>query len=310
MDLPQKVRALHASPALTVLDFDCACGRQHPAPEEASASTDFAFVRRGSFLKESEGRSMWVDPHRVLFNNAGEVGRVRHLVDGGDRCTIFRLSEDLTRQVLAWHDAGDAERPARPFTRSDAPADSRTYLLHQLLVAELEQGPGDPLRIQERTLDLLDAALRAAGSQPRRRRLDAATQRRHRDLVHGAAELLSRHLTDPPDLIQLGQALDCSPFHLHRVFRAGTGLPIHRYVLGLRLRTALGRLLAGARSLTALALELGFADHSHFTNTFRREFGCSPSALRRLRGEPPARKILQARAPASAQHSRRREEDT
>lgn len=299
VDLPQKLHVLHASPALAVVDFTCACGPRHAAPEEASPSTDFAFVRRGSFLKESEGRSFWVDPHRVMFNNAGEVGRVRHLVDGGDRCTIFRLSEELTREVLASHGDAGADRPARVFTQSDAPADGRTYLLHHLLVAELERGPGEPLRIQERTLDLLDAALRASrGSAPWRRPRDAATARRHRDLAQGAAELLSRNIADPPDLMQMGQALDSSPFHLHRVFRASTGLPIHRYLLGLRLRTALGRLLGGARDLTALALDLGFADHSHFTNAFRREFGCSPSAVRGLLERPTARKILQARPPA------------
>jgi AraC family transcriptional regulator len=27
-------------------------------------------------------------------------------------------------------------------------------------------------------------------------------------------------------------------------------------------------------------LELGFSSHSHFTETFRREFGASPSSLR------------------------------
>ena len=298
MDLPQTIHVLHTSAALTVVDFTCGCGPRHAAPEEASTTTDFAFVRRGSFLKESEGRSLWVDPHRVLFHNTGEVGRVRHLVDGGDRCTIFRLSDDLTREVVALHDAAGADRLTRPFTRPDAPADSRTYLLHHLLVAELEQGPGEPLRIQERTLDLLDAALCAAqGSALRPRPRDAATQRRHRDLAQGAAELLSRNLSDPPDLEQMGQALDSSPFHLHRVFRASTGLPIHRYLLSLRLRTALERLVGGARDLTALALDLGFSDHSHFTNAFRREFGCSPSTVRRLPWPTSARKILQARTP-------------
>lgn len=110
------------------------------------------------------------------------------------------------------------------------------------------------------------------GGGPRRRRLDAATQRRRRDLTHGAVEPRSRHLTDPPDLAQLGQALDRSPVHLHRVFRASTGMPIHRYVLGLRLRTAIERLLGGARNLTELALYLGFADHRRpgQANAFRK----------------------------------------
>ena len=42
------------------------------------------------------------------------------------------------------------------------------------------------------------------------------------------------------------------------------------------------RLAAGEPDLTALALDLGYADHSHLTNACRREFGRPPSALRAL----------------------------
>jgi AraC-like DNA-binding protein len=32
----------------------------------------------------------------------------------------------------------------------------------------------------------------------------------------------------------------------------------------------------------ALALELGFSSHSHFTDAFRREFGKAPSEIRKI----------------------------
>ena len=54
-------------------------------------------------------------------------------------------------------------------------------------------------------------------------------------------------------------------------------MPIHRYLTQLRLRSSLERLADGANDLTALALELGFSSHSHFTDAFRREFGHAPS---------------------------------
>jgi AraC-like DNA-binding protein len=47
------------------------------------------------------------------------------------------------------------------------------------------------------------------------------------------------------------------------------------------LRTALERLAKGADDLTVLALELAFSSHSHFTDAFCREVGCTPSRLRR-----------------------------
>ncbi len=91
-----------------------------------------------------------------------------------------------------------------------------------------------------------------------------------------------------------------SPFHLAHGFRARTGLGLHAYRTHLRLRAALERIADPALPLTELALDLGFASHSHFTDTFRRTFGRPPSAVRaavRAHGSAEARRILEA-APA------------
>jgi AraC-like DNA-binding protein len=84
-------------------------------------------------------------------------------------------------------------------------------------------------------------------------------------------------------LAELAAPLGVSPFHLARLFRRVTGSSIHQYRLELRLREAHGRLLDGERDLTALALDLGFADHAHFANAFRRRYGAPPSRVRGAR---------------------------
>ena len=71
-----------------------------------------------------------------------------------------------------------------------------------------------------------------------------------------------------------------SRFHFGRLFRTVTGTTFHRYLLRLRHREALRRLAAGAEDLTGLALELGFSSHSHFTTSFRGEYGLAPSEAR------------------------------
>ena len=71
-----------------------------------------------------------------------------------------------------------------------------------------------------------------------------------------------------------------SPFHAARLFRRYTGSSIHAYRDQLRVRAALPEIVAGRR-LDDLALKLGFASHSHFTDRFRRTFGVPPSAIRR-----------------------------
>jgi AraC-like DNA-binding protein len=74
--------------------------------------------------------------------------------------------------------------------------------------------------------------------------------------------------------------LHTSAFHLGRIFRAHTGFPLHAYRTQLRLRLALDRLAERPSDLAALALDLGFNSHSHFTDTFRAAFFITPSDAR------------------------------
>jgi AraC-like DNA-binding protein len=94
---------------------------------------------------------------------------------------------------------------------------------------------------------------------------------------------------EPPALEALSRALGCSPFHLSRTFHRVIGVPMRRYLGRIRARVAAERLAHGAGSLTTLALDLGYADHSHFTNAFRQEWGEPPSRFRAALGPRPAR---------------------
>ena len=71
--------------------------------------------------------------------------------------------------------------------------------------------------------------------------------------------------------------------HLAAIFKKAEHTTIHRYLVDLRLRRA-ASLLWGCDDLTTLALNLGFASQSHFSNAFRRWAGCPPGQYRtRLR---------------------------
>ena len=86
-------------------------------------------------------------------------------------------------------------------------------------------------------------------------------------------------LSDPGrrwSLAALAREAGCSPFHLTRLFRRGTGLALHRFLVQARL----GRMLDGHRDLVALACDFGFSSHSHLTAAFRAVYGATPSAAR------------------------------
>jgi AraC-like DNA-binding protein len=121
----------------------------------------------------------------------------------------------------------------------------------------------------------LHAGQRAAGAHPPRAR--AGTRRQHRDLVEHAKEILATRPGERLTLPQVAREANSSPFHLTRVFRAELGVPLHQYLLRLRLALAVERMDQGERSLSVLALDLGFASHAHFTAAFRRCFGVPPS---------------------------------
>lgn len=76
----------------------------------------------------------------------------------------------------------------------------------------------------------------------------------------------------------IAEAVGLSQGRLAHLFKEQIGIPIRRYLLWLRLVQAIGYLFQNV-SLTTAAHNAGFADSAHFTRTFRRMFGVTPSEL-------------------------------
>ncbi|MET0551523.1 MAG: helix-turn-helix transcriptional regulator [Vicinamibacteria bacterium] len=262
---------------VVVVDYHCLAGVHAHGPEEWNASHNVAFVRRGVFALQTARTSAVADPNQVLFFNAHQPYRVAHPVAGGDDCTSLVLPDALARQLVARHSPSDADDAAAPFRFDRALSSPRATRLHYELLARARAGGA--LGLQDTLAELLDEALAGAYE----RRPAAASGRaatRRRDLAHAAAVAVQADLTATPSLADLAGTLGCSPFHLSRVFREQAGLSLRAYLKRLRARTAADHLSGGAPDLTSLALRLGYADHSHFTNAFRDEWGQPPSAFR------------------------------
>jgi AraC-like DNA-binding protein len=80
---------------------------------------------------------------------------------------------------------------------------------------------------------------------------------------------------------QLARSAHCSISKLVRIFRTETGLSLHAYRQHVRIRASLQLLKESSCDLSDAAVQLGFANHSHFTTVFRRHFGMTPSEYRR-----------------------------
>ena len=85
-------------------------------------------------------------------------------------------------------------------------------------------------------------------------------------------------LNGPFTLVAVAKAMHRSSSRFAHRFSAATGLPLRRYVLWCRLRTATAAAMRGA-SLTEAAHVAGFEDSAHLSRTFRAMFGVPPSLL-------------------------------
>jgi AraC family transcriptional regulator len=95
-----------------------------------------------------------------------------------------------------------------------------------------------------------------------------------------AAYIEERVAEDIP-LTTLAELARLSPYHFSRSFKLSFGMPPHRYHANLRIERAKQLLANRERSVSAIALDIGFSETSTFTAAFRRLTGQTPSHYRR-----------------------------
>jgi len=265
-------------------DVVCRSNRSGFSAPEAARHYTVIVPRSGVFVGEIRGQRVLSDANTILFLNPEEPYRVRHPADGGDRCTNICLEEATVRDLLRSVDAESAEKASVCFDVSHGPNEPAVHRQHRHLLASLARGWRDALEIEETVLDIARAALatthRRASLARSPRRVGVALG--HRRLVEAAKELLATRSTERLLLGDVAAQSGCSPYHLCRIFRLQTGVTLHRYRNRLRVRAAQERIAQGEKDLTRLALDLGFADHSHFTHVFKGETGEPPSAFRAI----------------------------
>ena len=90
---------------------------------------------------------------------------------------------------------------------------------------------------------------------------------------------IEEHLADELPLRALADLVGLSPYHFARAFKRSFGVPPHRYHTGRRIERA--KVLLAERSVTDVAMAVGFAGTSSFSAAFRRATGASPREFRR-----------------------------
>ena len=241
----------------------------------------------GVFAKhEALGRSVVGTPSHAVFIAADTPYRIAFPGAIGDRAIILRFDNALVPEEID-------RRPGQTLgSHGLLPADAMTR--RDLLRRHLADPVEDPLKIEALGLELLNLCLGALRQAPSSK---PATHLRRVRAVERVKEAVAVAPAQGWNVANLAKVANISPFHLCHIFRELTGVSIYDYVLRERLAQALQAVLDGG-DITTIALDAGFASHSHFTARFKRFFGATPSALRQTIGVKKAgrlRRIMTAR---------------
>ncbi len=168
----------------------------------------------------------------------------------------------------------------------------------------LEMGGAVRLVVMQRVRPVAHTASTSLGAEPRAAAPDAgeashlrvelrpleegelpAVGRLEDDRIARALAYIHDHYRESPDLSCVARQAHISPFHFHRVFTRCVGVSPKHYVQMKQLQEARWRLRSERTPVGAIARETGFASHGHFTATFRRAVGLSPTEYRHGREE-------------------------
>ena len=240
-------------------------------PPHVHARASFAIMLEGSFDIAIGNRDYACEPHSAVTEPAEE----RH---------DNRLGTMGAHVVVVQPDAAAVERlgPCGRWFEEVHHARKTPVCAAAWRIARELRTPDSatPVAVEGLVLEMLALASRRSWSGDGPHGASAP-----RWLTRVREELHDRFL-DPPHIRDLAATAGVHPDHLARTFRLRFGVPIGSYLRRLRLDWAATRLETSDEGISAIALDAGFADQSHFTRTFKRHTGLTPQTYRRTFGSP------------------------
>jgi len=266
------VQTLLDTETMVLRDIACAAERHHRSAEEWAEVTHLVFPYRGVYVRHLGRDDAVAEANQLLFFNGMEGYWISHPVAGGDASLSLTIAEPLLRELAPKEQLRTgsvlAMKPHR--LRIDPAAQALVALLRH----RLSRRAAEPLEAESLVLTLIRRSL--GGRTTHHPKATTALQK----LADRAKLVLASDPARRWTLSEIAAHVHASPLYLTQVFQRVEGVPLYRYQLRLRLARALD-LLDKYEDLAALALDLGFSSHSHFSATFRQVYGRAPSQFQR-----------------------------
>ena len=269
---PGRAPALLRTALVTVWDTRCSGAPRGRSSERRAPLAYFSFPYRGVYAHWIGARGQVVEPNQMVIINADEPYRVSHPTHA-DHATLDVAIDTATLSELL--PAGRLDSAGRLVCeRSVLRMEANSQLLASQLRQRLSRQTIDTVEAESVAMELIRGALPSHNLPPAQSRSG-----RPRRMAENVKALLA---TDPRrrwTLVEIADVIGVTPVYLTDSFRRVEGIPLYQYHLRLRLACALDG-LDRQDDLTALAFDVGFSSHSHFSSAFKKTFGQTPSQFR------------------------------
>ncbi|MGM7636931.1 helix-turn-helix domain-containing protein [Bacillus sp. Hm123] len=101
--------------------------------------------------------------------------------------------------------------------------------------------------------------------------------------IEETVSYLNQHYMLEIKLPLLAERAGLSVGHYTVLFKKHTGMTVKTYLLKLRIEKAKQFLLQSNLTAKEIAPKVGFSDYFHFSRSFKKEVGCSPTAFRNMK---------------------------
>lgn len=88
---------------------------------------------------------------------------------------------------------------------------------------------------------------------------------------------INENISKPLSNKTIGEALMLHPNYISKLIKITTGLPLHQYLLRARVDRSIELLAEKKLTISEIAVQCGFCDIYHYSKTFKRIIGISPS---------------------------------
>jgi AraC-like DNA-binding protein len=280
-----QISPLLKSETLSVIAYRCTTGPDDKPFLEQHACHSLSYVRNGSFGYDTRGHIHELVAGSVMVGHAGDeytCSHDHHVC--GDECLSFQLSHAFA------DDMGLRKDALRIGSAPPLPG----LMVYGELAEAAGRGDSD-IGIDEAAMLFVNRFIETTSNKtPKGQHVTARDRRRAVE----SALWIDANADSEIDLDTTAKTAGVSSFHFLRMFSSVLGVTPHQYLVRSRLRHAARLLADDARSITSIALDVGFGDLSNFVRTFHRAAGVSPRGFRNAaRGD---RKILQERLRAAA----------